>query len=516
MSAVRPIRRRSLPLGDGPQGQGGNMSAVPTVDAGRFGSGQQVQRVEDPALLAGKGQFTDDVAPAGQLHMVFVRSPHAHARIVSIDSAAAAAMPGVTAVFTGAQLVQAGVKPLPTEVPFKRSDGKDVVTAPRRALAHERVRYRGEAVAMVVAASHDAARAAADAVMVEYDELPAVTDVVAAMRPGAPKVRRRAAGQRGRRDALRRRGGRAGGVSACRGAGGGRHPQPAPGAHADGAARGAGRVRCQDAAPADSPVEPDAHRRARRRVRRLESEGRRGARGGGRRRRRLRHEDRLLSGRRGGGACRAHVGPAGEVARRAAGGVSLRGARARRDLPCRDGARCARQGARAAREGGGQHRRLCHRRRPVHSAGGGPVGHDQHLRHPDHRSAVECGDDAHRQPGALPRRGPARGDLHHRAAVRRRGARDETRPGRAAPAQHDPARSDAVQEPDGAGVRQRPVREDPEPGPRAGRLERLRRRAARPQRAAASCAAAALPRFSSGPAARCSRSVSPSPSRPTA
>jgi len=164
------------------------MSAVPTVEAGRFGSGQQVQRVEDPALLAGKGQFTDDVAPAGQLHMVFVRSPHAHARIVSIDSAAAAAMSGVTAVFTGDQLVQAGVKPLPTEVPFKRSDGKDVVTAPRRALAHERVRYRGEAVAMVIAASQDAARAAADAVVVEYDELPAVTDVVAAMRPGAPKV----------------------------------------------------------------------------------------------------------------------------------------------------------------------------------------------------------------------------------------------------------------------------------------------------------------------------------------
>ena len=162
------------------------MSAV--VETSRFGSGQQVKRVEDPALLAGQGQFTDDVAPAGQLHVVFVRSPHAHARIVSIDSAAAKAAPGVVAVFTGAELVQAGVKPLPVVVPFKRADGSDVVTAPRRALAHEKVRFVGEAVAMVVGATRDAAQAGATAVMVDYDELPAVTDAVAALQPGAPKV----------------------------------------------------------------------------------------------------------------------------------------------------------------------------------------------------------------------------------------------------------------------------------------------------------------------------------------
>ena len=147
-----------------------------------------MQRVEDPALLAGKGQFTDDVAPAGQLHVVFVRSPHAHARIVAIDSAAALAMPGVAVVFTGAQLVQAGVKPLPVVVPFKRADGSDVVTAPRRALAHERALFAGEAVAMVVASSRDAARAAANALMVDYEELPAVTDAVAALEPDAPRV----------------------------------------------------------------------------------------------------------------------------------------------------------------------------------------------------------------------------------------------------------------------------------------------------------------------------------------
>ena len=162
------------------------MSAFP--ETARFGSGQQVQRVEDPALLAGKGQFTDDVAPAGQLHVVFVRSPHAHARIVTIDVASAKASPGVVAVFTGAELAQAGVKPMPVVVPFKRADGSDVVTAPRRALAHEKVRFVGEPVAMVVADTRDAARAGADAVMVDYDELPAVTDAVAALQADAPKV----------------------------------------------------------------------------------------------------------------------------------------------------------------------------------------------------------------------------------------------------------------------------------------------------------------------------------------
>jgi carbon-monoxide dehydrogenase large subunit len=122
------------------------------------------------------------------LHLVFLRSPHAHAHIVSIDAAAAAAMPGVVAVYTGAQLVEAGVKPLPTVVPFKRADGTDVVTAPRRALAHEKVRYVGEAVVMVVAATRDAARAAADAVMVDYDDLPAVTELMAALKPDAPRI----------------------------------------------------------------------------------------------------------------------------------------------------------------------------------------------------------------------------------------------------------------------------------------------------------------------------------------
>ena len=107
------------------------------------------------------------------------------------------------------------------------------------------------------------------------------------------------------------------------------------------------------------------------------------------------------------------------------------------------------------------------------------MGLDQHLRHRRRRPALQGGADQHDADRRLPRRRPAGGDLHHRAAVRRGGARDEARSGRAAPPQHDPARADAVQEPARPDLRQRRVREDPRPGPRARRLERLRRAARR-------------------------------------
>ena len=152
----------------------------------RFGSGQAVHRIEDPALLTGQGRVTDNVVVEGQTYLAFVRSPYAHARIVGVDVEAARAMPGVLAVFTGAELAAAGVKPLPTNPMFKRADGKSTVSPPRRALAHERVRFVGEAVAAVVASTRTQARDAAEAVQVDYEELPAVVDVQAAMAPGAP------------------------------------------------------------------------------------------------------------------------------------------------------------------------------------------------------------------------------------------------------------------------------------------------------------------------------------------
>nr|WP_301334596.1 xanthine dehydrogenase family protein molybdopterin-binding subunit [Variovorax dokdonensis] len=144
--------------------------------------------MEDDALLSGRGRYTDDVGAQGQLFLSFVRSPYPHARIVSIDVAAASAMPGVAKVLTGAELVAAGVKPIPGVAGFVRADGQPAATAPRLALAHERVRYLGEAVAAVLADSVQQARDAAEAVFVEYDELPAVVDPSQALAPGAPVI----------------------------------------------------------------------------------------------------------------------------------------------------------------------------------------------------------------------------------------------------------------------------------------------------------------------------------------
>ena len=97
-------------------------------------------------------------------------------------------MPGVLAVYTGAELAAAGVKPMPTTPDFRRADGQKAVSPPRRALAHEVARYVGEAVVAVVAESREAARDAVDSVVVDYEELPAVADVVAATAPGAPAL----------------------------------------------------------------------------------------------------------------------------------------------------------------------------------------------------------------------------------------------------------------------------------------------------------------------------------------
>ena len=147
-----------------------------------------MQRREDERLVTGRGRFTDDVNPPRQTFAAFVRSSSAHAALRGIDASAALALPGVLAVHTGAELVAAGVKPIPLAPVFKRPDGQPMTAAPRRALAHEVVRCVGEPVALVVAETREAARAAAALVMVDYDERPAVTDPVRALEPGAPRV----------------------------------------------------------------------------------------------------------------------------------------------------------------------------------------------------------------------------------------------------------------------------------------------------------------------------------------
>jgi len=154
----------------------------------RFGSGQAVHRLEDEALLQGRGRYTDDLATPDDGWLVFVRSPHAHAAIGAIDCDAARALPGVRAVITGADLVAAGMPPLAAGAPFRRADGSACATPVRRALAHEVARHVGEAVAAVVADSLQQARDAAEAVEVDYQELPAVPTLAAALAGSAAPV----------------------------------------------------------------------------------------------------------------------------------------------------------------------------------------------------------------------------------------------------------------------------------------------------------------------------------------
>ena len=159
----------------------------------RFGSGRSVKRVEDEALLRGQGRFADNVKVENELHACFVRSPHAHARIVGIDTAAAAAMPGVARTLTARSLLDAGVNPIPNSADFKRADGQPTLSPPHHALAVDTVRYVGEAMAAVIASSMAEARDAAEQVVVDYEPLPAVVDAAQATAAGAPIVVRDAA-----------------------------------------------------------------------------------------------------------------------------------------------------------------------------------------------------------------------------------------------------------------------------------------------------------------------------------
>lgn len=163
----------------------------------RFGIGQAMTRREDQRLLTGTGQYVDDMSFPGQTYAAFVRSPHAHARVNGVDIKAAQAMPGVVAVITGAQMQADGVGAFPTVPPagtLKRADGKDMVSADFYPMAKDVVRYVGEAVAVVIAETRRQAEDAAEQVMVDYAELPAVANIEDAMKPGAPLVWREAPG----------------------------------------------------------------------------------------------------------------------------------------------------------------------------------------------------------------------------------------------------------------------------------------------------------------------------------
>ncbi|HMN71484.1 MAG TPA: xanthine dehydrogenase family protein molybdopterin-binding subunit [Rhodoblastus sp.] len=155
----------------------------------KFGAHQSVTRLEDERLLTGAGRYIDDRAEAGALWMVLLRSPRAHATVVAIDTSAAKAASGIVAVYTGADLVADGVGALPAPPPlFKRPDGADMNVPPRRILADETVRFVGEPLVAVIAETREAAYDAVELIAVDYEDLPAVTDVRAATQPGAPRV----------------------------------------------------------------------------------------------------------------------------------------------------------------------------------------------------------------------------------------------------------------------------------------------------------------------------------------
>jgi carbon-monoxide dehydrogenase large subunit len=154
----------------------------------KFAIGQPVPRSEDPKLVRGEGRFTDDVSVAGQAFMVVVRSRHAHGIIKAIRTDAARKMKGVLGIYTGADLAAAGYGTLKCIVPFKNRDGSEMKKPPRPALATDKVRFVGDPVAFVVADTLTHAKDAAEAVELDVEPLPAVTDPEAAVQPGAPQL----------------------------------------------------------------------------------------------------------------------------------------------------------------------------------------------------------------------------------------------------------------------------------------------------------------------------------------
>ena len=166
---------------------------------GEYGISQSIPRFEDARLLTGGGDFIDDDNAHGQLHGSMVRSPHAHAHLISVDTQAATSFPGVVAVLTGADFsaddigdLGHGANPAGAEEwqqpAFVNRDGTEPFDEAQPPIIRDRVRHAGEIVAVVIAETDAAAHDAAGLVAVDYDTLPVVTDALAAIAPGAPAV----------------------------------------------------------------------------------------------------------------------------------------------------------------------------------------------------------------------------------------------------------------------------------------------------------------------------------------
>ncbi|MDB5575480.1 MAG: carbon monoxide dehydrogenase, partial [Bradyrhizobium sp.] len=154
----------------------------------KHGVGQPVRRKEDDTLVRGKGKYTDDFSLPGQAYAWIVRSSHAHGIIRGIDTRAAKAMPGVLGVWTGTDLAATGYGPFTCGLPLKSRDGTPLRQSNRAALMSDKVRYVGDPVAFVVAVTLAQAREAGEAIELDIEPLPAVTDAAEAARPGAPQL----------------------------------------------------------------------------------------------------------------------------------------------------------------------------------------------------------------------------------------------------------------------------------------------------------------------------------------
>ena len=152
------------------------------------GIGASVRRKEDFRFLQGRGAYTDDFNRQGQLYAWILRSPHAHAVLKSVDTAAAAKMPGVVAVFTGADMAADKIGGLPCGWQIHNKDGSPMAEPPHPVLAQGKVRHVGDPIAVAIAATREQARDAAEAIVVDYELLPAAATMEAALKPGAAPI----------------------------------------------------------------------------------------------------------------------------------------------------------------------------------------------------------------------------------------------------------------------------------------------------------------------------------------
>lgn len=170
------------------------MSDIDDSPITKYAIGQSVTRSEDPRLLRGDGCYSDDFSLPGQAYGYVFRSPFAHGLVTSLDVAQARAAPGVLAVLTADDMAAANIGPLPNTQPHKSRDGTPMIKPPRPVLATDKVRFRGEPVAMVIAESTAAAKDAAELIEFDVESLPAVTDAEVAARDGASQLHDEALG----------------------------------------------------------------------------------------------------------------------------------------------------------------------------------------------------------------------------------------------------------------------------------------------------------------------------------